>query len=125
MLKGANVKRFRLLASLTPPFPLPILALTLTLGATRYQASLPDLSDPNFIAHYNDTGQSMVVSGVVIDFPDERDTYTNLRIETERLHPTDAVLGTQVKGLMLARVTPEKEFHYGDRITLASIRPLT
>ena len=60
----------------------------------------------------------MAVTGVVIDFPDKRDTYTNLRIETERLRPADAVLATPVQGLMLARVTPEKEFHYGDKIVL-------
>ncbi len=60
----------------------------------------------------------MVVTGVVIDFPDKRDTYTNLRIETERLHPADSVKTTPVHGLMLARVAPEKEIHYGDRIVL-------
>jgi len=60
----------------------------------------------------------MVVTGVVVDFPDERDTYTNLRIDTERLHPAEAVLGTPVHGLMLARVTSQKEFHYGDKLVL-------
>ena len=118
MLRHAGARRFTLPASLTPPLPLPILALVLTLGAARYQSSIPNINDPHFIAHYNDTGQTMIVTGVVVDFPDMRDTYTNLRIETERLHPADAVQATPVHGLLLARVTPEKEFHYGDRIVL-------
>ncbi|MBM3143831.1 MAG: DUF4131 domain-containing protein [Chloroflexi bacterium] len=123
-VKRNDINRFSLLRSLPPllpgalALPLPIIALALTLGAARYQASLPDLADPRFIAHYNDTGQTMMVTGVVIDFPDVRDTYINLRIETERLHPADAVLGTQVHGLMLARVTPEREFHYGNKIVV-------
>jgi len=104
--------------SFSIPIPIPILLLTLTLGAARYQSSLPDLSDPQFIAHYNDTGQTMVVTGVVNDFPDQRDTFTNLRIETERLHPTNAVTAKPVQGLMLARITSDKKFHYGDRIVL-------
>jgi len=114
----AFVNRFTLPVSLTPPLPLPFLALAFSLGAARYQASIPDLNDPNFIAHYNDTGQTMVVTGMVIGFPDQRDTHMNLRIQTERLHPANSVLGTQVHGLLLARVLPETEFHYGDRIVL-------
>ncbi len=111
-------QRFTLPAFITPPLPLSMLALVLTLGAGRYQSSLPDLSDPHFIAHYNDTGQTMVVTGVVIDFPDRRDNFTNLRIETERLHPANAVQVTLVHGMMLVRVSPEIDVHYGDKISL-------
>ena len=113
-----NLQRISLPSFIIPPLPTPLLALVLSLGAVRYQSSLPDLSDPNFIAHYNDTGQTMVVTGLVTDFPDERDTFTNLRIETVRLHPANAVTATPVKGLMLARVTSDKKFHYGDHIVL-------
>ncbi|MEW6716673.1 MAG: ComEC/Rec2 family competence protein [Chloroflexota bacterium] len=102
--------------TLTPP--LSILLLALTLGAARFQASLPDLDDPTFIAYFNDIEQTMVITGIVIAFPDERDSYTNLRVKTESLHPANEYPITDVQGLVLARVPPESDFHYGDRILL-------
>lgn len=98
--------------------PIPILLIALSLGAARYQTSIPDLHDRNFIAFYNDIEQTMIISGVVVNFPDQRDTYTNLRIQAERIHSANDVLATPVSGLLLARVEPDENFHYGDRIVL-------
>ena len=111
-IQPVNLQRF----ALNPPFP--ILLFALTLGAARYQACIPDTNTRNHIAFYNDIEQTMVVTGVVINFPDQRDTYTNLRIATERIHSANDVIATPVSGLLLARVEVDENFHYGDRIML-------
>jgi competence protein ComEC len=113
-----DTPRFRLPIGLIPPLPLPLILLSLALGATRYQTSLPDINDANFIAHYNDTGVTMVVTGIVSDFPDIRDTYTNLRVESEQLRPAKATNHTPVHGLLLVRVSNQEQYQYGDRIVL-------
>lgn len=104
--------------SLAPPLPIPLIIVSLALGAARFQASTPDIGDTGFIAHYNDTGSTMVVTGIVSNFPDVRDTYTNLRVKCEYLHPADSLSTTDVSGMLLARVSNEDQFHYGDRIVL-------
>ncbi len=108
----------RLPPSLRPPLPIALILLSLTLGAARFRASIPDINDHGFIAHYNDTGATMVVTGVVSNFPDVRDTYTNLRVRCEYLHPADSFTTTAVTGMLLARVSHEDDFQYGDRIVL-------
>ncbi|MBT3391447.1 MAG: DUF4131 domain-containing protein, partial [Chloroflexi bacterium] len=110
--KPANLK----LSIFNPP--LPILLIAITFGAARYQANIPDTSHRHYIAFYNDIEQTMVVTGVVVNFPDQRDTYTNLRVATERIHYDNDVLATPVSGLLLARVDTDENFHYGDRIVL-------
>ena len=113
----STFQRFHVKRSTFNP-PIPILFLALTLGAARYQASIPDVNDPHFIASYNDSEQTLRVTGIVVNFPDQRDTYTNLRIATEQLRPANEILSTEVCGLLLVRVAPEEDFHYGDRIVL-------
>lgn len=100
------------------PWFIALNLLTICLGAARYQAALPDFTDPAFIAQYNDSDQTMTVTGVVIDFPDRRDRYTNLRIQAERIRLADDFRGQPAHGLLLARIAPEEEVHYGDRVVL-------
>ena len=52
------------------------------MGAGRYQAATPPLA-PQHIAAHNDCGQYRWITGVVVDFPDVRDSYVGLRIEVE------------------------------------------
>lgn len=104
--------------ALKPPLPLPVILLILFLGAARYQASLPNLGDPHFIAAYNDDKTQLDVTGVVVDFPDKRDSFTYLRIQTEQIRPVRKRSVTDVHGLLLARIPPEETFHYGDRVLL-------
>ena len=54
----------------------------------------------------------------MVDPPDNRDTYTNLRIRIEQLRKADENQFTPVHGLILARVSPGTTFLYGDRISL-------
>ena len=101
------------------PLPIPVLILAVTLGAARFQHSLPNLSDTNFIANYNDTENKLVVTGVIEAFPDKRDTYTNLRIESESLHPYGTITQRrEIYGLLLARIDQHADLHYGDRVTI-------
>jgi competence protein ComEC len=93
--------------------------IALCLGASRYQSAIPDLTNPAFIANYNDSDVSWEVTGLIDAPPDVRDTYINLRIQAESLNPyrTDAE-PRAVTGLILARVDHGTEFRYGDRLTL-------
>jgi len=95
-----------------------LLVSAITLGAGRYQSIQPDLLNRAQIASHNDTGESVTVTGVLDTPPDVRDTYINLRVESEVIRLRDGVQRTPVEGLVLARVDPDEEWHYGDRVTL-------
>ncbi len=100
---------------------LPLALLALTLGGLRYQAALPDLSDPAFIAAHNDTGERISLTGVVDSFPDVRDNAVLLRVAAEDLHPYGTTTQHQpVRGLVLVRLDPALAagFRYGDRLLL-------
>ncbi|MEN8173314.1 MAG: ComEC/Rec2 family competence protein [Chloroflexota bacterium] len=102
------------------PMPIPVLILIAALGGARYQSSLPNLSDPNFIANFNDNGEKITVTGVITAFPDLRDTYTNLRIEAQTIHPYGTVTGQrEIHGTLQARIDPYPDLHYGDRVVIS------
>ena len=102
-----------------PQVPLPGLALlaALTLGAARFAASQP-ANTPQFIAWYNDQPVPYVAEGVVSGLPDERQDYTNLRVQIEQIHPKDEQLFKPVDGLLLTKVPPGGQWRYGDRVRL-------
>jgi hypothetical protein len=85
------------------------------LGAARYQSSLPRV-DANYIAWYNDRDYELIITGSLTDPPDVRDTYTNLRLNVTAVDAGDQPL--PVHGLMLARVLPGADWHYGDVVRL-------
>ena len=58
-------------------------ALMLTLGAARFLLAVPHFDEIS-LATYNDTGWVML-KGVVVGEPDERENYTNLRVRAEHL----------------------------------------
>jgi competence protein ComEC len=94
-----------------------LLLLSLFLGAARYQSVQPEIT-PDFIAWYNDQEPEFIVEGILVQPPDERDGYTNLRLETKEIRSVDNLLFTPVQGLLLARVQPGGDWHYGDRVHL-------
>ncbi len=100
------------------PVPLPILCLAFTLGAARFQGSLPDVNDPGFVAFYNDKSQPLTITGTISQMPDVRDSYINLRVEVESIAIPGDEAPVPVRGAMLARTYPEGEVHYGDRLAL-------
>ncbi|MBU4225104.1 MAG: ComEC family competence protein, partial [Chloroflexi bacterium] len=101
-----------------PPSTLFLVSLSLItffLGAARYQASIP-IIDAHHIAWYNDRQYDLLVTGVLTELPDTRDTYTNLRLRVQSVDTGDESL--PVGGLILARILPGQTFHYGEVIRL-------
>ncbi|OGO60180.1 MAG: hypothetical protein A2032_06055 [Chloroflexi bacterium RBG_19FT_COMBO_49_13] len=98
----------------------PLLFLFISLGAIQYQITRPAFN-PAFIAYYNDQPAEFILEGVLVDPPDARDTYTNLRLRIELLRGIDDDQLTQVSGLLLARISPGTAFSYGDRIRLQGV----
>lgn len=100
------------------PSILFLLAVSLVfffLGATRYQAGQPQI-DAFHIAWYNDRDYDVLVTGVLVEQPDYRDTYTNLRLKVEAIDTGSGDL--PVKGLLLARAWPNETYQYGERLRL-------
>jgi competence protein ComEC len=85
-------------------------------GAARYQYAMPRI-DPFQVAWYNDRKYDLLVTGTLIEPPDERDNYTNLKLSVESV---DTGLGEPLKvgGLLLARVSPDEHYQYGQRLRL-------
>ena len=101
------------------PVPLFALLAALALGAARYQYALPDLADPGFVPAYNDQDRRVEVEGILVEPPDLRDRYTNLRLRVDRLRPLDGgALFMPVSGLVLARAAAGSDWQYGDRLRL-------
>jgi competence protein ComEC len=96
------------------PFSFILLAF-LFLGSARYQSSVPNF-DAFHIAFYNDREYDLLITGYLIEPPDYRDAYTNLRIETTHIDTGDGDL--KVSGLLLARVSANQTFHYGEIVRL-------
>lgn len=101
----------------TPPLPFFVLIVTFFLGAFRYQAAQPQL-EPGQIAWYNDLQTKLIIEGIVIEPPDRRDHYTNLRLQVERLRPFGDPRFLPVQGLLLVRLPPAETWRYGDRLRL-------
>ncbi len=93
----------------------PVLLTFFFLGAARYQSTVPTF-DAHTIAWYNDREYEVLVTGTLVDPPDDRDTYTNLRVEATGINTGDQTL--PVQGLILARVQPGTDWHYGDVVRL-------
>ncbi|KPK94452.1 MAG: hypothetical protein AMJ88_03790, partial [Anaerolineae bacterium SM23_ 63] len=89
--------------------------LLLTLGAARFQSAVP-VFGPDHIASHNDTGRKVTLTGVVVDAPDIRDTYTGLRISTEQIRYDDSWVTEKVHGLVLLRAPRFGDWAYGDRL---------
>ena len=92
-----------------------ILLFSLFLGATRYQYSVPSF-DAFHIAFYNDRDYDLLITGTIVEPPDYRDTYTNLRVDVEKVDTGDGDL--TVHGLILVRASNNQVFEYGEKIRL-------
>ena len=98
--------------------PLWALMIAASLGALRYQASLPNLENPRFIANYRDDGQIYSVTGVLIKPPDVRDAYTNLWVKTEQIRPKGKLTHEVIEGLLLVRTSELDDLRYGDEVVV-------
>jgi competence protein ComEC len=84
---------------------------SLFLGAARYQITVPHF-DAFHIAFYNDRDYDLLITGTLVEPPDYRDTYTNLRLKVSDVDTGDGDLS--VSGLILVRVDANQIYHYGD-----------
>jgi competence protein ComEC len=99
-----------------PLHPFAFVLLTgLCLGGVRYQMSIPKF-DAFHIAFYNDRDYDLLITGTLVEPPDYRDNYTNLRVEVSSVNTGDADL--PVNGLILVRVSDNLVFHYGNILRL-------
>lgn len=105
-----------LLSTLVRPFSF-ILLTALFLGAARYQFSVPQF-DAHQIAFFNDRDYDLLITGTLVEPPDYRDEYTNLRIQVQKVDTGEGDLEEAVTGLLLARVSNNQIFHYGDVVRL-------
>jgi ComEC/Rec2-related protein len=92
-----------------------ILLCAFCLGAVRYQMSVPKF-DAFHIAFYNDREYDLLITGTLSEPPDYRDNYTNLRLNVTGVDTGDREL--PASGLLLARVSNNQVFHYGDILRL-------
>lgn len=88
-------------------------ALFLAAGAARLLIAIPHFEERS-LATYNGVGQ-VTLEGIVVGEPDERDSYTNLRVRAERLTLPDGSR-REVEGLALVRAKRYPERHCGDRV---------
>jgi len=92
-----------------------IALVTFFMGAARFQANLP-LIDAFHVAWYNDREYDVQVTGILVEPPDYRDTYTNLRIKVNAIDTGSGDL--PVEGLLLARVFPNVTYKYGESLRI-------
>ena len=92
-----------------------LLLLGLFSGAARYQMTVPKF-DAYHIAFYNDRDYDLLVTGTLTEPPDYRDNYTNLRVRVTNVDTGDRQLPAE--GMLLARVSKNQVFHYGDIVRL-------
>jgi len=85
-------------------------------GAIRYRISLPDTQNPAYISNYAGSSIPVQITGVVVDFPDQRDQIINLQIRAESLQGKKGESPVPISGLFLAKAAAETRVSYGDRI---------
>jgi len=91
-----------------------VFLLTFIAGGWRYQFAQPNFDDPFQVAFYNDRDYEMLVTGTLVEPPDYRDTYTNLKIKAEAIDSGSGDL--PASGLVLVRAAPNQTYEYGERI---------
>jgi len=111
----ARIFRLSSFSFLLQPFSF-ILFIALALGAARYQISVPDF-DAFHIAFYNDRDYDLLVTGTLVEPPDYRDSYTNLRLKVSAVDTGDSELPIK-DSLILVRVPNNQIFQYGDVLRL-------
>ena len=82
--------------------------LVVGLGALRFALAQPEL-DASHLSTHNDSGELVVLTGVVVDFPDVRDTYIGLRVRAESLRRLADPVSMPAAGTALARARPPPE----------------
>jgi competence protein ComEC len=93
-------------------------ALMLALGVGRFLLAVPRF-DETSLATYNDVGR-VTLEGVVVGEPDERERYTNLRVQAARLTLPDGA-EREIEGLALVKADRYPPRRYGDRVRVEGL----
>jgi competence protein ComEC len=97
---------------------LPLALAAVCLGAARDRQATP-ATGPGYIGWYTGLGEEVTMEGRLIRPPDERDRYTNLLVQAERMRTSEEGPWQPVTGQVLASVSPGGGWRYGDRLRLA------
>jgi competence protein ComEC len=89
--------------------------LFLCFGAARYLLTVQP-SGISQVSWFNDRKYDVLITGTLVDPPDYRDNYTNLRIRAQALD--NGKKQFQIGGLLLARVPVNQAFQYGQNVRL-------
>lgn len=89
--------------------------IAMLLGAARFHFSTHTLN-PSDVAWYNDRKYEVLITGYLVEPPDYRDAYTNLRVEATELDTGKDIF--PVHDLMLVRIPANQTYHYGDIVRL-------
>jgi competence protein ComEC len=92
-----------------------IMVVMFGLGGAWYEWAQP-VVDEHFVAFYNDKGEA-TFEGVVIDEPDVRDAFTQLRVEVDVLRLEDGP-ALPVHGTIQVRIPRFPAITYGERIRM-------
>ncbi len=90
-------------------------------GAYFFQYQQPDSDDPFNIIWYTDREYESLITGVISDAPDYRDTYTNLQIDVREINRPDKKSPLYVNGKILVRVDAGEIYQYGDHVRVRGI----
>jgi competence protein ComEC len=88
--------------------------LFLLLGALRYNAAVPTF-DQDDLGYYNDQG-AVTVTGVVVEAPDVRGRYVNLKVSARSVEIDGET--RDVEGLALVRTGRYPSYSYGDELEI-------
>jgi competence protein ComEC len=89
--------------------------IAVLLGAMRYQQTIRKIT-PADVSWYNDRKYDVLVTGSLVDPADDRDAYTNLRLNGKQIDNGRKFFN--VSGLLLAHVPINQTYEYGDEIHL-------
>ncbi|MFP3853231.1 MAG: ComEC/Rec2 family competence protein [Anaerolineales bacterium] len=86
----------------------------LCLGAARQQHYLSE-NEASHLSHYNDFPRSILLTGIIVDYPDQRDSYTGIVLQAETLQATPGP-ESAITGRALVRADRFGEWRFGDRV---------
>jgi competence protein ComEC len=106
---------YRGLSTVNPALLFFLSLLSLSLGAARFQLTVPQPGITQ-VDWFNDRKYDLLVTATLIDPPDVRDTYTNLRLRVQAVDSGQKHF--QVGGLLLVRVSANQLYQYGQNLRL-------
>ena len=113
---GVGVSSFLLTIFFRAQYKLAVGLLCLSVvgfAGARYITAVPTINETH-IAFYNDKND-VTISGIIVDEPDVRDRFTNIRVATEEIVLRDGT-AVSVSGLVQMRTFRYPELTYGMRV---------